>query len=75
MGNQIDDQDLGIHYIKLNKNRDRVDEHKYILLNERVRDMIVSKNKKIILMLLENSASIVILKKKNNWKNLKLDFW
>ena len=66
MGNQIDDQDLGIHYIKLNKNRDKVAEHKYILLNERVRDMIVSKNKKIILMFLENSASIVILKKQNN---------
>mgnify|MGYP001098310783 FL=1 len=66
MGNQIDDQDLGIHYIKLNKNRDKVAEHKYILLNERVRDMIISKNKKIILMFLENSASIVILKKQNN---------
>ena len=66
MGNQIDDQDLGIHYIKLNKKRDKIVEHKYILLNERVRDMVISKNKKTIIMFLETNSSIIILKKQNN---------
>ena len=63
MGNEIKDQDLGIHYIKLNENRDKVIKHKYIPLNERVRDMIVSKDQKIILIFLETSSSIVILNK------------
>jgi glucose/arabinose dehydrogenase len=63
MGNQINDQDLGIHYIKLNKKRDKIVEHKYIMLNERVRDMVISKNKKTIIMFLETSSSIIILKK------------
>ena len=54
--------------------RDKIVEHKYILLNERVRDMVISKNKKTIIMFLETSSSIIILKKQNNWKRLKLDF-
>ena len=66
MGNQIDDQDLGIHYIKLNKKRDKIIKHRYILLNERVRDMVISKNQKIILMFLETSNSIIILKNQKN---------
>ena len=65
MGNQIDDQDLGIHYIKLNKNRDKVTEHKYIPLNERVRDMIVSKNRDTIILFLETSSSLGVIKKIN----------
>ena len=48
MGNEIKDQDLGIHYIKLNKDRNKVIEHNYIPFNERVRDMIVSDDKKMI---------------------------
>ena len=66
MGNEIKDQDLGIHYIKLNENRDKVIKHKYIPLNERVRDMVVSKDQKIILIFLETSSSIVILNKQEN---------
>ena len=66
MGNQIKDQDLGIHYIKLNEKRDKIIEHKYILLNERVRDMVISKNQKTILMFLETSGSIIILKNQKN---------
>lgn len=62
MGNQMDDQDLGIHYIKLNDKRDKIIKHNYIFLNERVRDMVVSKDQKTILMFLETSSSIVILK-------------
>ena len=58
----MDDQDLGIHYIKLNDKRDKIIKHNYIFLNERVRDMVVSKDQKTILMFLETSSSIVILK-------------
>ena len=65
MGNEIADQDLGLHYIKLNGNRDKVIEHDYFLLNERVRDMVVSKDKKIILIFLESTSSISILRKKS----------
>jgi hypothetical protein len=63
MGNQIDDQDLGIHYIKLDKKRNKIVDHKFILLNERVRDMVISKNKKTIIMFLETTNSIIILNK------------
>ena len=63
MGNEIADQDLGLHYIKLNENRDKVIKHDYFLLNERVRDMIVSKDKKLIIIFLESTSSISILRK------------
>ena len=65
MGNEIADQDLGLHYIKLNQKRDKVIDHDYFLLNERVRDMIVSKDKKIIIIFLESTSSISILRKKS----------
>ena len=32
MGNEIKDQDLGIHYIKLNKERNKIIDHNYIPL-------------------------------------------
>ena len=59
-------KDLGLHYIKLNENnRDKVIKHDYFLLNERVRDMIVSKDKKInYKFFLESTSSISIFKKK-----------
>ena len=63
LGNEIADQDLGLHYIKLNEKRDKVIEHDYFLLNERVRDMVVSKDKKLIIIFLETTSSISILKK------------
>ena len=63
MGNEIADQDLGLHYIKLNEKRNKVIEHDYFLLNERVRDMVVSKDKKLIIIFLETTSSISILKK------------
>ncbi len=63
MGNEIADQDLGLHYIKLNEKRDKVIDHDYFLLNERVRDMVVSKDKKLIIIFLESSASISVFKK------------
>jgi len=66
MGNEIKDQDLGIHYIKLNEKRNKIIDHNYTPLNERVRDMIVSKDKKIILIFLETTNSLLILKKSNN---------
>ncbi len=65
MGNEIADQDLGLHYIKLNEKRDKVIDHDYFLLNERVRDMVVSKDKKIIIIFLESTSSISILRKKS----------
>ena len=66
MGNEIKDQDLGIHYIKLNKKRNKIIDHNYTPLNERVRDMIVSKDKKMILIFLETTNSLLILKRGNN---------
>ena len=63
MGNEIADQDLGLHYIKLNKNRDKVIKHDYFLLNERVRDIVVSKDKKLIIIFLESTSSISVLRK------------
>jgi len=66
MGNEIKDQDLGIHYIKLNQKRNKIIDHNYTPLNERVRDMIVSKDKKMILIFLETTNSILILKRNNN---------
>ena len=65
MGNEIADQDLGLHYIKLNEKRDKVIEHDYFLLNERVRDMVVSKDKKLIIIFLESTSSISVLRKNN----------
>ena len=66
MGNEIKDQDLGIHYIKLNKKRNKIIDHNYTPLNERVRDLIVSKDKKMILIFLETTNSLLILKRSNN---------
>ena len=66
MGNEIKDQDLGIHYIKLNQKRNKIIDHNFTPLNERVRDMIVSKDKKMILIFLETTNSLLILKRSNN---------
>ena len=63
MGNEIKDQDLGIHYIKLNKDRKKIIDHKYIPLNERVRDMIVTKDRKTIIIFLETTSTLAIIKK------------
>ena len=46
MGNEIQDQDLGLHLILLNEKRQKVISHNYTLLNERVRDIIASKDRK-----------------------------
>jgi len=67
MGNEVIEQDLGLHYIKLSDNRNKVINHNYITLNERVRDIIISKNKKLIVIFLETSSSIAVLSKINNW--------
>jgi len=63
MGNEIEEQDLGLHLIKLDDNRKRIIKHNYIPLNERVRDMVISKNKEIIILFLETSSSIAIIYK------------
>jgi hypothetical protein len=65
MGNEIKDQDLGIHYIQLDKERIKIINHKFIPLNERVRDMIISKDKKTIIMFLETTSSLAVFKKNN----------
>ena len=67
MGNEVIEQDLGLHYIKLSGNRNKVINHNYITLNERVRDIIISKDKKLIVIFLETSSSIAVLSKINNW--------
>ena len=61
MGNEIKEQDLGIHYIKLNKERNKIVSHSYIPLNDRVRDMIISKDKKTIIIFLETTSSLALL--------------
>ena len=63
MGNEIKEQDLGLHFIKLNKKRDKVIDHNYISLNERVRDMIITNDKKKIIIFLESSSSLLILER------------
>ena len=66
MGNEIKDQDLGIHYIKLNKDQKKIIEHKFFPLNERVRDMIITKDRKTIIVFLETTSTLAIIKKLNN---------
>ena len=66
MGNEIAEQDLGLHLIKLDDKRKKIIKHKYIPLNERVRDMVISKNKKILILFLETTSSLAIIKKSNN---------
>ena len=63
MGNEIEEQDLGLHLIKLDDNRKRIIKHNYIPLNERVRDIVISKNKETIILFLETSSSIAIIYK------------
>ena len=63
MGNEVVEQDLGLHYIKLNNQRNKITNHKYIPLNERVRDMIISKNRDVIILFLETTSSLAILNK------------
>ena len=66
MGNEIIEQDLGLHYIKLNDKREKIINHKYLPLNERVRDMVISKNKEVIVLFLETTSSLAILTKSIN---------
>ena len=65
MGSEIVEKDLGLHYIKFDENRNKIKVHNYVLLNERVRDMVVSQDRKTILLFLETSGSIAIIKKIN----------
>ena len=66
MGNEIAEQDLGLHLIKLNDKRKKIIKHKYIPLNERVRDMVISKNKDKIILFLETTSSLAVIKKLTN---------
>ena len=63
MGNEIQDQDLGLHLILLNEKRQKVINHKYTLLNERVRDMIISRDRKTVIIFLESTSSLMVLKR------------
>ena len=63
MGNEIQDQDLGLHLILLNEKRQKVINHKYTLLNERVRDMIISRDRKTVIIFLESTSSLLVLKR------------
>ena len=66
MGSEIAEQDLGLHLIKLNDKRNKIIKHNYIPLNERVRDMVISKNKDVIILFLETSSSLAVLKRSSN---------
>jgi hypothetical protein len=63
MGNEIKDQDLGLHYIKIDEFKKKIIKHYFIPLNERVRDIVISKDKNLIILFLETSSSIMILKR------------
>ena len=63
MGNEIKDQDLGLHLIELDKNYKKIIKHNFIPINERVRDIIVTKNKEVIVLFLETTSSLLILRK------------
>ena len=66
MGNEIVEQDLGLHLIKLNDKRNKIIKHNYIPLNERVRDVVISKNKDVIILFLETTSSLAVLKRSSN---------
>ena len=66
MGSEIAEQDLGLHYIKLNDKKEKIIKHKYFPLNERVRDMVISSNKELIILFLETTSSLAVLKKSIN---------
>ena len=66
MGNEIAEQDLGLHLIKLNDKRNKIIKHNYIPLNERVRDVVISKNKDVIILFLETTSSLAVLKRSSN---------
>jgi glucose/arabinose dehydrogenase len=63
MGSEIVEQDLGLHYIKLNDDRNKIIKHKYITLNERIRDIVISKSRDTIILFLETSSSLGVIKK------------
>ena len=66
MGNEVAEQDLGLHYIELDNSRKKIINHKYLMLNDRVRDIVISKNKEIIILFLETTSSIAVIKKLSN---------
>ena len=66
MGSEVSENDLSLHYIKLDNKRKKVVKHKFVLLNERIRDIIVSKDKQKIILFLETSSSLGVIKKIND---------
>ena len=46
--------------------KDKIKEHKYFPLNERVRDMVISKNKNKIILFLETTSSLAVIRKTTN---------
>ena len=66
MGSEVSENDLSLHYIKLDNKRKKVVKHKFVLLNERIRDMIISKDKQKIILFLETSSSIGVIQKIND---------
>ncbi|MDC3013666.1 PQQ-dependent sugar dehydrogenase [bacterium] len=63
MGNEIKDMDLGLHLIELDVNYKKIINHVYLPINERIRDIIVSKKKDIVILFLETTSSLLIFKK------------
>jgi len=63
MGNEIKDKDLGLHLIELDEKLKKIKNSVYLPINERVRDIVVSKNKDIIILFLETTSSLLILNK------------
>ena len=63
MGSEVSENDLSLHYIKLDNKRKKVVKHKYTLLNERIRDIIISKDRQKIILFFETSSSLGVIEK------------
>ena len=63
MGNEIKDMDLGLHLIELDKNHEKIIKHVFVPINERIRDIVVSKKKDIVILFLETTSSLLVFKK------------
>lgn len=61
MGSEIAEQDLSIHYIKLNRERNKIIDHKFEILNERVRDIVFSKKLNQAYLFLETTSSLGVI--------------
>jgi hypothetical protein len=61
MGKHIEEGDLSLHHIKINKDTNEVSFHEIIPINERIRDIMYVKELNKFILWLENSASLGLI--------------